>query len=78
MVALMVNVAPAQTTIAANATVDSSVTVRETSPMIEKGTTIVANITDWMFYLFSFLKFFFCLVACDLSNDTRYVIVHSH
>lgn len=59
VVALMVNVAPAQTTIVANATVDSSVTVRETSPMIEKGTTTVANITDWMFYLFSFLKFFF-------------------
>jgi len=65
--------------IVANATVDSSVTVRKTSPVIEKGTTVV-NITDLMFYLFSFLKIFglFCLVACDLSNDTRYVIVHSH
>ena len=42
---LLASAAPAQTTIVANATVDSSVTVRETSPVIEKGTTVV-NITD--------------------------------
>ena len=64
VVELLVSVAPAQTTIVANATVDSSVTVRETSPIIEKGMT-VANITDWMFYLFSLLKFFF-VVLCSV------------
>jgi len=64
VVELLVGVALAQTTIVANATVDSSVTVRETSPIIEKGMT-VANITDWMFYLFSLLKYFF-VVLCSV------------
>ena len=45
MIELLASVAPAQSMIVANATVDSSVTVRETSPVIEKGTTVV-NITD--------------------------------
>ena len=39
--------------IVANATVDSNVTVRETSPVIEKGTTAV-DITDWMSIFFPF------------------------
>jgi len=69
VVEFLASVAPAQTTIVANATVDSSVTVRETSPVIEKGTTVV-NITDWMFYLFSFLKFFFCFVCSVWSHAT--------
>ena len=55
VVELLVSVVPSQTTIVANATVDSSVTARETSPMIEKAST-VANISDWMFYLFLFTR----------------------
>jgi len=58
--------------IVANATVDSNVTVRETSPVIEKGTTAV-DITDWMSIFFSFLKFF---VVCFVWSRATEVTIN--